>query len=145
MDMAVPGLAWPSRIFDPKGIGGNVKNYLLILPIALLVTYSQLIVKWRSNTVEKVVGSTFPQQLFKFLIDPVILSAYAAALVASFAWLYVVTRLPLTVAFPIYIGVTFAMVLFGGWYFLDEAMNTTKVVAILLILCGIAVGISADA
>lgn len=122
-----------------------MKNYLLILPIALLVTFSQLIVKWRSSTVENVVGSTFPQHLARFLSDPIILSAYAAALVASFAWLYVVARLPLTVAFPVYIGVTFAMVLFGGWYFLAETMNTIKVVAVLLIMCGIALGISADA
>lgn len=95
--------------------------------------------------VDSVEGSTFSQHLFKFLTDPVILSAYAAALIASFAWLFVVTRLPLTVAFPVYIGVTFAMVLFGGWYFLAETMNPTKIVAILLIMCGIALGISADA
>ena len=122
-----------------------MKNYLLILPIALLVTFSQLIVKWRSNTVEKAADATFQLQLFKFLTDPVILSAYAAALIASFAWLYVVTRLPLTVAFPVYIGVTFAMVLFGGWYFLNEAMSTAKFFAILLILGGIVLGIRADA
>jgi multidrug transporter EmrE-like cation transporter len=122
-----------------------VKDYLLIFPIALLVTFSQLIVKWRSNTTESVVGLTFSQQFVKFVVDPIVLLAYVAALVASFAWLYVVTRLPLTVAFPVYIGVTFAMVLLGGWYFLAEAMNTTKVVAVLLILCGIALGLRADA
>jgi multidrug transporter EmrE-like cation transporter len=122
-----------------------VKDYLLIFPIALLVTFSQLIVKWRSNTTESVVGLTFSQQFVKFMADPIILLAYVAALVASFAWLYVVTRLPLTVAFPVYIGVTFAMVLLGGWYFLAEAMNSTKVVAVLLILCGIALGLRADA
>lgn len=122
-----------------------MKNYLLILPIALLVAFSQLIVKWRSNTAEYVVDSTFPQRLVRFLSDPVILSAYVAALAASFAWLYVVTRLPLTVAFPIYIGVTFAMVLFGGWYFLAEAMSAMKIIAVLLIMCGIVLGISADA
>jgi multidrug transporter EmrE-like cation transporter len=122
-----------------------VKNYLLILPIALLVTYSQLIVKWRSNAMESLVSTTFPQRLARFLTDPIILSAYAAALLASFAWLYVVTQLPLTVAFPVYIGVTFAMVLFGGWFFLSETISVTKIAAILLILCGIALGMSADA
>jgi multidrug transporter EmrE-like cation transporter len=122
-----------------------VKNYLLILPIALLVTYSQLIVKWRSNGMETLVSTTFPQRLARFLTDPIILSAYAAALLASFAWLYVVTQLPLTVAFPVYIGVTFAMVLFGGWFFLSETISVTKIVAVLLILGGIALGMSADA
>lgn len=122
-----------------------MSTYLLILPIALLVTYSQLIVKWRSNSVEHTQVAGFGTHLLKFLTDPVILSAYGAALVASFAWLYVVTRLPLTVAFPFYIGVTFAMVLFGGWFFLAETMNTTKVVAVLMILAGIALGLHADA
>ncbi len=86
----------------------------------------------------------FSTQLFKFLSDPVILSAYGAALLASFAWLYVVTKLPLTVAFPVYIGVTFAMVLLGGWFFLSEALTATKLVAVLLIFCGIVLGVTAD-
>jgi multidrug transporter EmrE-like cation transporter len=122
-----------------------VKNYLLILPIALLVTFSQIIVKWRSNTVDSMIGLNYWQQVLRYLADPVILSAYAAALIASFAWLYVVTHLPLTVAFPVYIGVTFVMVLFGGWYFLAETMSTTKLIAVFLIMSGIALGMSADA
>jgi multidrug transporter EmrE-like cation transporter len=138
-------LVWPFRNLNLNNVGKNVKNYLLILPIALLVTFSQLIVKWRSNTDEAVAGLTYSQHLMKYLLDPVILSAYAAALFASFAWLYVVTRLPLMVAFPVYIGITFVMVLFGGWFFLAEAMSATKLVAVFLILCGIALGMSADA
>nr|WHW29466.1 hypothetical protein [uncultured bacterium] len=122
-----------------------MKTYLLILPIALLVAYSQLIVKWRSNSVEHTQTAGFGPHLLKFLTDPVILSAYCAALFASFAWLYVVTRLPLTVAFPAYIGVTFVMVLFGGWFFLAESMSAAKVVAVLMILAGIALGLHADA
>lgn len=115
------------------------------MPIALLVTYSQLIVKWRSNLVEHTQVASFGTHLLRFLADPVILSAYMAALFASFAWLYVVTRLPLTVAFPAYIGVTFVMVLFGGWFFLAETLSATKIIAVILILAGIALGLNADA
>lgn len=122
-----------------------MKTYLLILPIALLVTYSQLIVKWRSTFVEHTQAAGFGAHLLKFLTDPVILSAYGAALLASFAWLYVVTRLPLAVAFPAYIGVTFVMVLFGGWFFLAETLSATKIIAALLILAGITLGLNADA
>lgn len=122
-----------------------MKTYLLILPIALLVTYSQLIVKWRANVMGHVASTNYSHQLFSYLTDPVILSAYAAALLASFAWLYVVTKLPLTVAFPVYIGVTFAMVLLGGWAFLSETLSVTKLIAVALIMGGIVLGISADA
>lgn len=122
-----------------------MKTYLLILPIALLVTYSQLIVKWRVNSMDVSISSSSLQQLFKFLADPIILSGYIAALVASFAWLFVVTKLPLTVAFPVYIGVTFAMVLLGGGVFLAETLTATKLVAVLLIFGGIVLGVTADA
>ena len=122
-----------------------MKTYLLILPIALLVTYSQVIVKWRANVMGRVAFSSFSQQLFSYLTDPVILSAYAAALFASFAWLYVVTKLPLRVAFLVYIGVTFAMVLLGGWAFLSETLSVTKLIAIALIMGGIILGVTADA
>lgn len=88
---------------------------------------------------------SFSDRIMKFLSDPAIISAYGAALIGSFAWLYVVTKLPLTIAFPIYIGVTFALVLLGGWFFLGEALSSTKVIAILLIFAGIVLGVSSDA
>lgn len=116
------------------------------LPIAILVTYSQLIIKWRSQTITQPAGSAdFIHRLLTFLTDPIILSAYASALIASFAWLYVITKLPLTVAFPVYIGITFASVLCGGWFFLSETITLTKLLAVLLILVGIVLGVSADA
>lgn len=117
----------------------------MILPIALLVTYSQLIVKWRSSPIDQLPNSSVVRNLIRFLADPLVLSAYVAALMASFAWLYVVTKLPLTVAFPIYVGVTFAFVLLGGWFFLSEALSATKLVAVLLIFSGIVLGVTADA
>jgi multidrug transporter EmrE-like cation transporter len=51
----------------------------------------------------------------------------------------------LTVAFPAYIGTTFVMVLLGGWFFLGETLNTAKIIAVLLIICGIILGVCADA
>ena len=122
-----------------------MSGYLMILPIALLVTYSQIIVKWRSSAVGQLPSSDLLQHLIKIISDPLILSAYSAALFASFAWLYVVTKLPLTVAFPVYIGVTFAMVLLGGWFFLSETLTATKLIAVLLIFSGIALGVTTDA
>ena len=43
-----------------------MRSYLMILPIALLVTYSQLMVKWRSGLGEHVPDMTIWQQLVKF-------------------------------------------------------------------------------
>lgn len=122
---------------------GNMKFYLLILPVSFLVAYSQIIVKWRVNSNlggnAQINGIT--EYLLFYLKDPVVISAYGAALLASFAWLFIVTKLPLAIAFPIYIGITFGMVLLGGWFFLSEPMTMAKILAIALIFSGIAIGV----
>lgn len=122
-----------------------MNTYLLIIPVSLLVTLSQLMVKWRFTVIEGSAGTDFFLQIVRFLTDPVILSAYAIALVSTFGWLYVVAKLPLTIAFPIYIGLVFSMVMVGGWIFLSETMTAAKIVSVLLIAAGIVIGVNADA
>ena len=122
-----------------------MKDYFLLLPVVLLVAFGQLLVKWRTNTLQIEAGLAFSQRLAQFFSDPFILFAYAATLASSFAWLYVLTRLPLMVAFPLYIGGTYALVLFGGWYFLAETMSITKFIAVALIMSGITLAIFSDA
>ncbi len=122
-----------------------MKYYFLIFPIALLVTYSQLIVKWRAGAQGDMTHVSAVEQLIRFCMDPIIISAYATALFASFAWLFVVTKLELTIAFPIYIGVTFIMVMFGGWFFLSEVITPVKIVSAMLITAGIALGMATSA
>lgn len=121
-----------------------MKNYLLILPVALLVVYSQLMMKWRAGAVTIPTDAGILRQLFAYLSDPLIISAYIAALFGSFAWLYVVTKLSLTVAFPAYIGITFALVMLGGWYFLAEPLPPIKLLAVLLIFVGVVLGVTAN-
>lgn len=121
-----------------------MKLLLLIFPVALMVTCSQIAVKWRADYLNIEGGSSILERLWVFLTDPIILIAYIVALVGSFAWLYVVTKFPLTIAFPVYIGMTFVLVLLGGAFFLGEHINLQKIAAILLISVGIVVGVLTD-
>ncbi len=120
-----------------------MKILIYVFPVALLVAYSQIAIKWRTLGI----GNAFPhngpflERLLKYLLDPIIMTAYIAALLASFVWLYVITKLPLVVAFPIYIGTTFLLVIVGGWFFLAESITVMKLCSAGLILLGIALGI----
>lgn len=116
---------------------------LFVLPIALLVAYSQIVIKWRMLGAEAadIQNLQLFARMLKYLSDPIIVSAYMAALLASFVWLYVITKLPLVVAFPIYIGITFVLVVIGGWYFLAESITVLRLLSVLLIMSGIIIGI----
>lgn len=114
-----------------------------VFPIALLVAYSQIIVKWRTLQLGTVISEneSFFGRIINYLSDPLLLSAYFTALLASFLWLFVVAKLPLVIAFPIYIGVTFVLVILGGWFFLSESLSPIRILAAGLILSGIALGV----
>jgi multidrug transporter EmrE-like cation transporter len=111
-----------------------------VLPVAFLVAYSQLVVKWRAQFGGVVsLDKDFFHKLGAYFSDVYILSAYATALLGSFLWLVVVSRIPLSIGFPVYIGVTFLMVMVGSWMFLGETISVTKAAA-ALILAGIVLG-----
>lgn len=114
---------------------------LYVLPVAFLVAYSQLVVKWRAQLGGVVsLDKNFIHKLAVYFSDGYILSAYAAALLGSFLWLVVVSRMPLSIGFPVYIGVTFFMVMLGSWLFLGESVSVTTMAAAALILAGIILG-----
>lgn len=121
-----------------------MKSYLLILPVTLLVVYSQLVMKWRAGITSRLPSGEGLRFLMSCLSDPFIISAYMAALLGSFAWLYVVTKLTLSIAFPVYIGTTFVLVMVGSWLFLSESMTQVKLLAVMLIFVGVVLGVLSD-
>ena len=120
-----------------------MKIFLAVLPVALMVAFSQIIVKWRATSLglDQAPDMSAVQKIWTYLQDPFLLGSYFVALIASFAWLLVMARLPLAVAFPVYIGTTFLLVLGAGWLFLGEPLTTTRLAASALILAGIALGV----
>lgn len=119
-----------------------MKLLVSVLPIALLIAYSQLIVKWRTSIVNLTSAEDHHtmEKLMQYLCDPYILSGYIATLAGSFLWLFVISKITLSIGFPIYIGITFLLVIVGSWLILHESMTLIKLIAVLLILVGITLG-----
>lgn len=119
-----------------------MKLLALVIPIALLVAYSQLIVKWRASVVNITApeNQSIIEKLTAYLLDPYIVSGYIAALLGSFLWLFVISKISLSIGFPIYIGITFLLVILGSWLILHEPMTLIKLMAVLMIFAGVSLG-----
>ena len=119
-----------------------MKLILTMSPTISLVVYGQLITKWRVEQISKSLpdsgGKLFG--LMSYLTDPYIVSAYAAALGGSIAWIFVVERYDLSLAFPIYVGLTIALVALGGVLMFNEPLSLRRLLSILLILAGVVIG-----
>lgn len=103
---------------------------LLVLSIALLVAYSQIALKWRMLGDEAEAAdiqnvSSFVHML-KQLSASIKVSAYVTAPFAPFVWLYFITKLSLVVSFPVYINLTFVLVVIGGWFTLSESITAMR-------------------
>ena len=115
---------------------------LEVLPPVLLVVYGQLIIKWRVQLMAASASFTEDKlaRMLAYLSDPYIVSAYLAALASSIAWIFVLERHPLTLAFPLYIGLIVLMVIVAGVAMFDEQMTASRVAAVVLILAGVSLG-----
>lgn len=114
--------------------------FFVFLTIALTV-YGQLVIKWQ------VVGAgAFPEALpdrleflFRLMLNPWVISAFVAALLASIAWMAAMTKLPLSHAYPL-TSLTFVLVLVLSPVFFHEPLSTLKIVGMALVVLGIAIG-----
>lgn len=113
-----------------------------MFPTIMLVVYGQLITKWRVGAI----AAGFPveadrwSRLLHYIFDPFILSAYAAALGGSVAWMFVIERHDLSLAFPIYVGLTIVSVAIAGSFLFNESLTWQRMLSITLILAGVAIG-----
>jgi multidrug transporter EmrE-like cation transporter len=118
-----------------------MKLLLAMFPTILLTAYSQLIIKWRVTTLAATAGesASVSARASHYLTDPYIISAYVFSLLSAIAWLYVAERYPVSIAFPTYVGVLFAIVTVGSALLLKETISAQHLVGLSLILVGVVV------
>ena len=76
----------------------------------------------------------FLNLLFSFKI----IAGLCCAVIAAFAWMLAMTRLPISVAYPM-MSLTYPLVFVLGWFLFGETLSPWRVFGICLILLGIVV------
>ena len=113
-----------------------------VSPTVLLIVYGQLILKWRLSSFGALPPDDLDKAIFllKALLDPYIASAYVATFLGALTWMATISRIPLSVGFPVYYGLTFAFVSLGSAWLLNEQITSLKLIGSGLILLGVVVG-----
>lgn len=112
-------------------------DYVYIFSTIAFTVYGQLILKWRIAQFGSL-PSGFQEKL-KFLIsllfDPLIFSGFAAAFLASLAWMAAMTKFDLSHAYP-FMSLNFVIVLLLSGMLLSEPITLTKTVGVAMIVIG---------
>ena len=112
-------------------------DYLYIFATIGFTTYGQLILKWRIVKYGALPQDTFSKIKFlvSLLMDPAIISGFAAAFLASLAWMAAMTKFNLSHVYP-YMSLNFVIVLLLSGWLLSEPISVQKVFGVTLIVLG---------
>ena len=114
--------------------------WVMVAATILLTTYGQLVLKWQVTTPAP--------PLFRFMDDwpaililllrPWVISAFAAAFLASLCWMAAMSRLELSKAYP-FMALNFLLVGLLAIPLFGEAVTRPKIIGLVLVVAGLAV------
>ena len=119
----------------------NLFAYSMVFLTILLTVYAQFVVKWRVVSAGLLPASWTDRtaHMFSLVLDPWVITAFMAAFLASVTWMFAMTRLQISHAYPM-TALTFVIVVIGGAFLFNEPLTTPKIAGIALIVIGIYVG-----
>ncbi len=116
-------------------------SYVYVFLTIFLTVYGQIAIKWQ--VVEAGAFPADPEGQFRFLakllLNPWVISALAAALLAAVSWMAAMTKLDLSHAYP-FMSLAFVLVLVCSALIFHEPVTLPKIVGLALISAGIVVG-----
>lgn len=115
-------------------------DYLYIIATIIFTVYGQLILKWRITAVGQLPEELTEKIKFLFLLllDPIILSGFLAAFLASMTWMVAMAKFQLSHAYP-FMSLNFVIVLILSNYLLNEPLTVPKALGVTLIVIGTAI------
>lgn len=113
-------------------------SWLMVLATVLLTTYGQLMLKWQVGVVKKPMFAWLERcpELVQWLFRPWVISALAAAFLASMCWMLAISKLDMSKAYP-FMALNFLMVVFLAVPLFGETLNTAKIAGLVMIVVGL--------
>lgn len=111
-------------------------SYVFIALTVLLTVYGQVVLKWQValNPGSTIAGMNF-RALITLLLNPWVISAFAAAFGASLFWMAALSKLPLSKAYP-FTALSFPLVTFSAIWLFREQVDAYKILGTGLIMFG---------
>ncbi|MBC6907154.1 small multi-drug resistant family protein [Saccharophagus sp. K07] len=111
-------------------------NFVVILFTVFLSACAQLMLKMGAAATLGVGQPSTPYELVvKVMFSPLILSGIFTYGVSVLIWIWVLSRVELSIAYP-FVGLSFIFTLLFGMFFLGEAVNFSKIIGTLMIVGG---------
>jgi multidrug transporter EmrE-like cation transporter len=117
----------------------TLSTFGFILTGIMLNALAQLLLKAGTNAVGAIhlsAGNWLPTAV-KLAMQPPIIGGLSCYVVSVVVWIIGLSRVDVTIAYPL-LSLGYIVNAFGAWYFLGEALSLQRIVAIGVIIAGVA-------
>jgi drug/metabolite transporter (DMT)-like permease len=122
----------------------TIMALLWLLPAMLFSTTGELFLKRGMNEVGsfEFTGATLVPTLFRIAFNPNIWIGFIGFMAGSFFWLSVISRVPLSLAYPM-LSLSYVIIVIESWIFLGEGLHPLRILGSLVVGVGVAlIGLS---
>jgi multidrug transporter EmrE-like cation transporter len=121
-----------------KDSRANMIGFVYIAMTILLTVYGQMIIKWQVTNAGEFPPDMGEKAMFilKLLLNPWVISSFAAAFLASLSWMAAMTQFELSFAYP-FMSLAFVVVMVLSIMFLGEQLTWSKIAGTLIIISGL--------
>ncbi len=123
-----------------EGTYMNITNFFLILINTIILVSGQFM--WKFGLQNKQVEFDSIISIIKLFLTPFIIGGLSLYGLATVLWLFILTKVPLSVAYPIQ-SIAYILAIVGAYFIFNEPITIWKVVGCLFIMIGVSfIGIS---
>ncbi len=116
----------------------RVFDILAIFVSIILAVIGQLLLKMGMLRIGKFSFniSTLVHQYIKIFLNPRVIAGLFGYFVSMLIWLYVLSRMELSFAYP-FVALNYVLILFGSYFLFKEAITPMKVIGVIVIVVGV--------
>jgi drug/metabolite transporter (DMT)-like permease len=117
----------------------SLANFVLIVLNTLILVTGQFL--WKYGMM-KTTLKLDPLSIIKILFSPFIFSGLVMYGFATILWLFILSRVPLSIAYPVQ-SIAYVLAVFGAYFIFNEPLSPTKIIGVILIILGVSlIGLS---
>jgi multidrug transporter EmrE-like cation transporter len=112
----------------------------MVLGYVVLNSFGALVIKYKIDAIGEVqLGSvkSFFNYFIELLKSPLIICGILSIFISAFVWMTALSRLQISLAYPVAVGLNFLIVVTVALIFLKEHLSVEKVIGIVLIFISI--------
>jgi drug/metabolite transporter (DMT)-like permease len=113
----------------------GLTNVVLIMCNAITLVIGQFL--WKIGLERKVNPFESMRSIIELIFSPFILGGLVLYGLTTILWLYILSRAPISVAYPMQ-SVAYLISVFGAYFIFGESLSWMKVMGCLVILIGVA-------